>query len=69
MLKGNTLSLQPVHETDFDQLYNFHIDIDNRGEFFLRGFLAQPAFHKQFRETGFWGKDEGMLVMPFCKRM
>lgn len=63
MLKGKSISLRPVHETDLDQLYNFHIDIDNRGDFFPRGFLAQPAFHKQFQETGFWGKDDGMLVM------
>lgn len=63
MLKGKSIRLRTVHETDLDQLYHFHIDIDNRGDFFPRGFLSQPAFRKQFHETGFWGKDEGMLVM------
>lgn len=63
MLKGKSITLRPVRDTDLDPLYAYHIDIDNRGEFFPRGILAQPAFRKQFEETGFWGKDDGMLVM------
>jgi RimJ/RimL family protein N-acetyltransferase len=63
MLKGKSITLRPVGETDLDQLYTFHLDIDNRGEYFPRGILAQPAFHKQFQETGFWSKDDGMLVI------
>jgi [ribosomal protein S5]-alanine N-acetyltransferase len=63
MLKGKTITLRPVLETDLEQLYAFHVDIDNRGEFFPRGLLAQPAFQKQFQETGFWGKDEGTLLI------
>ena len=63
MLKGKAITLRPVRDTDLDQLYTYHIDIDNRGDFFPRGILAQPAFRKQFQETGFWSKDEGMLVI------
>ena len=63
MLKGNSITLRPVLDTDLDQLYSFHIDIDNRGDFFPRGLLSQPAFQKQFQDTGFWSKDEGMLVI------
>jgi RimJ/RimL family protein N-acetyltransferase len=63
MLKGKTITLRPVWEGDLDLLYAYHVDIDNRGDFFPRGIMAQPAFRKQFQETGFWTKDEGMLVM------
>ncbi|MFB3908825.1 MAG: GNAT family N-acetyltransferase [Candidatus Eisenbacteria bacterium] len=63
MLRGRSVTLRPVLETDLDPLYRFHIDIDNRGEFFPRGIVAQPAFRKQFLDSGFWTKDEGMLVM------
>jgi len=63
MLKGKTITLRPVRDTDLDQLYAYHIDIDNRGDFFPRGLLSQPAFQKQFQETGFWSKEEGMLVI------
>jgi ribosomal-protein-alanine N-acetyltransferase len=63
MLKGKSITLRPVRDTDLNQLYSCHIDIDNRGDFFPRGILSQPAFQKQFQDTGFWSKDEGMLVI------
>ena len=63
MLNGKSIALRPVRETDLDQLYAYHLDIDNRGDYFPRGVLAQPAFIRQFQETGFWSKDEGMLVI------
>ena len=63
MLKGKSILLRPVRETDLDQLYAYHADIDNRGDFFPRGILAEPVFRKRFQETGFWEKDDGMLLM------
>ncbi len=63
MLKGKLITLRPVREPDLDVLYTYHVDIDNRGDFFPRGIIAQTAFQKQYQETGFWNKDEGMLVI------
>ena len=63
MIKGKFIILRPVRDSDLNQLYSFHIDIDNRGDFFPRGLLSQPAFQKQFQDTGFWSKDDGMLVI------
>ena len=63
MLKGKSIILRPVHETDLDQLYAYHVDIDNRGDFFPRGILAESVFRKRFHETGFWEKDDGMLLL------
>jgi [ribosomal protein S5]-alanine N-acetyltransferase len=63
MLQGQSITLRPVRDTDLEQLYAFHVDIDNRGDYFPRGVLSQPAFRKQFQEDGFWSKDEGMLVI------
>jgi RimJ/RimL family protein N-acetyltransferase len=63
MLKGTSVTLRPVREADLEKLYGFHVSIDNRGEFFPRGILSQTAFHKQFHETGFWTKDEGLLII------
>lgn len=63
MLKGKSILLRPIRDADLDQLYAYHVDIDNRGEFFPRGILSQPAFRNQYQETGFWSKEEGMLVM------
>ena len=33
MRKGTSITLRPVRESDLNQLYAFHVDIDNRGEF------------------------------------
>ena len=63
MLKGTTITLRSVHESDLEQLYEFHTDISNRGEYYPQGFMSQPAFQKQFQENGFWGKDEGTLLV------
>lgn len=63
MLTGQIVTLRPVRDTDLDQLYRHHLEIDNRGDYFPRGVLAQPAFRRQFEESGFWAKDEGMLVI------
>jgi [ribosomal protein S5]-alanine N-acetyltransferase len=63
MLKGKSITLRPIRETDLDELYSFHIDIDNRGDFFPHGVIAQPTFQKRFQDTGFWSKDDGMLVI------
>ncbi len=63
MLKGTAIILRPVRETDLAELYAFHVDIANRGEFFPRGVLAQPAFDRQFHDTGFWSKEDGLLVI------
>jgi [ribosomal protein S5]-alanine N-acetyltransferase len=63
MLTGKSITLRPVRETDIDQLHTFHLDIDNRGKYFPRGVLSQPAFRKEFQETGFWSKEDGMLVI------
>ena len=63
MLKGKSITLRPVREADIDLLYTFHLDIDNRGDYFPRSVLSQPAFLKEFQETGFWSKEDGMLVI------
>jgi RimJ/RimL family protein N-acetyltransferase len=63
VIRGKTIHLRLVRDTDLEPLYAYHVDIDNRGEFFPRGMLSQPAFQKQFAEDGFWSKDEGMLVI------
>lgn len=63
MLKGNQIVLKPVRDTDIDQLYDFHLDIANRGEYFPVGVTAEPLYKRRYQETGFWQKDEGMLVI------
>lgn len=63
MLKGNVIRLRTVRETDLEALYQFHLDISNRGEFFPIGVMAEPAFKNRFQQTGFWQENDGMLII------
>jgi len=63
MLKGDVVRLRTVREADIDQLYDFHQDIVNRGQYFPTGVTAEPVFRRRFQETGFWQKTEGMLLI------
>jgi ribosomal-protein-alanine N-acetyltransferase len=63
MLQGAIIKLRPVREADLEEIYTFHLDIANRGEFYPRGIVSQSAFSKQMHETGFWGADDGMLLI------
>jgi len=63
MIKGKSITLRPVRESELDRLYDFHADIDNRGNFFPRGVVAHPIFRQRFQESGYWGKEDGMLVI------
>lgn len=63
MLKGEVINLRPIKEEDLEQLYEFHVDIENRGPYFPVGVMPEPVFKKKFSETGFWQDDDGMLIM------
>jgi ribosomal-protein-alanine N-acetyltransferase len=63
MLKGTSIALRPIRENDLAKLYDFHLDVDNRGDYYPRGIASEATFNQKFRETGFWGKDEGMLAI------
>ena len=63
MLNGKAVSLRLVRSADIDLLFERHLDIDNRGEFFPRGVLSESAFRREFEESGFWNTDDGMLAM------
>jgi RimJ/RimL family protein N-acetyltransferase len=63
MLKGEIIHLRLVREGDLDRLYQFHLDISNRGDYFPIGVQPEPAFKGAFQETGFWGDKEGLLLI------
>lgn len=69
MLVGSKVSLRPVRERDLDQLWDAHIDIANRGEFFPRGVTSEPAFRRGFAEHGMWQQDDGTLVITVDDRI
>ncbi len=63
MLTGETIRLRHVRERDLDTLYDIDADIANRGLYYPLGTKSEPEFKKAFQESGFWTKDEGMLLI------
>lgn len=63
MLKGDRISLRPIRELDLEMLWSLHADLSNRGPFYPQGVQSEPAFRRQFAETGFWTREEGTLLI------
>jgi [ribosomal protein S5]-alanine N-acetyltransferase len=63
MLRGGSVTLRPVRSTDLDPLYEAYVDIANRGAFFPLGVRSESNFRRDFTETGFWQREEGMLLI------
>jgi RimJ/RimL family protein N-acetyltransferase len=63
MLQGQRIGLRTVRAADLDELYERHVDIANRGDFFPLGVQSETKFRRGFEENGFWERDEGMLVI------
>jgi len=63
MLQGRQIQLRPVREGDLDAMYAAHANIADRGPHFPLGVLSEPAFRREFAESGFWRQDEGTLLI------
>ena len=63
MLTGKNVVLRPMRESDFDRAWAAHVDIANRGAFFPLGVTSEPTFRRHFSETGFWEREEGLLLV------
>lgn len=63
MLRGKQVTLRPIRAADVDEVYGHHIEIANRGDYFPINVMSESKFKKEFAESGFWDKDEGLLVM------
>jgi len=63
MLRGPSLHLRTVRESDLDGLHANLSNLEYRGSFFPLGLQSEPVFRRKFEEDGFWGQDEGMLLM------
>jgi [ribosomal protein S5]-alanine N-acetyltransferase len=63
MLRSDLLHLRPVQQRDLDELYRQFNTLEHRGAYFPMGLQAESAFRRRYEETGFWSKNEGMLLV------
>jgi ribosomal-protein-alanine N-acetyltransferase len=63
VLHSDSIRLRPVQKRDLEELYSGLNNLDYRGAFFPIGLHSEAKLHRDFGENGFWGKDEGMLLI------
>lgn len=63
MLQGKQVTLRPIRQADLDALYEAHVDVASRGAFFPLGVMSESTFKSRFAETGFWQREDGMLII------
>jgi RimJ/RimL family protein N-acetyltransferase len=63
VLTGERIRLRPVAAGNIDELWQRHVEIDNRGEFYPRGIVGETTFRKRFDDNGMWSRDEGTLLI------
>ncbi|MGD9701017.1 MAG: GNAT family N-acetyltransferase [Acidimicrobiia bacterium] len=63
MLRGNVIELRLVRESELGGLYELMSDLATRGPYFPSGVTSEPALRAAYAKNGFWGQDEGMLIM------
>jgi ribosomal-protein-alanine N-acetyltransferase len=63
MLRGERIGLRPMREADLDAFWAAQVDIRNRGAYFPLGVPSESKVRQEFAETGFWQREEGMLLI------
>jgi [ribosomal protein S5]-alanine N-acetyltransferase len=63
LLVGDLIRLRLVREQDLGALFELMTDLASRGAYFPLGVMSEPKLRAAFADNGFWGKDEGMLLM------
>jgi RimJ/RimL family protein N-acetyltransferase len=63
VLTGKNVVLRQFREADLDEAWAHHANIANRGDHYPLGVISEPAFRTKFGETGFWQRDEGVLLI------
>ena len=63
MLRGDRVSVRALQESDLTALIALQNDVALRGEFLSPVLINEPLFRKEFQETGFLTKSNGMLLV------
>jgi [ribosomal protein S5]-alanine N-acetyltransferase len=63
MLRGEKIQLRLVREADLETLFSCLTDIRSRGDYFPINIHSESWLRKQFHDSGFWGEDNGLLLI------
>src|SRR5262245_24427755 len=63
MIRGRTISIRPVRESDLATYLELDNDHARKGDFVMRRLRPEPVFRKEFQETGFLTEETGRLLI------
>jgi len=63
MIKGERVVLRTVREADLPALYALVSDVESRGPHLVPRLRSEPAFRKEFFDTGFFGDAQGRYLI------
>jgi RimJ/RimL family protein N-acetyltransferase len=63
MIRGRSIALRIVRESDLPALLDLDNDLDRRGAFVPNRLRPEPVFRKEFQETGFLTEEMGRLLI------
>jgi RimJ/RimL family protein N-acetyltransferase len=63
MLEGRNIILRLMAEEDLDEYLTLANNYSDYGEFSPPRFFAAGPYRKEFEEKGYWGEDEGIMLI------
>jgi RimJ/RimL family protein N-acetyltransferase len=63
MIRGKSISLRVVRESDLTALLELENDLERRGGFVPNRLRAEPVYRKEFHDTGFLAEDTGKMLI------
>jgi ribosomal-protein-alanine N-acetyltransferase len=63
MIRGRTIALRPMRESDLEAFLALDNDLERKGAFVPPRLRAEPVLRKEFQETGLLGDDAGRLLI------
>jgi Acetyltransferase (GNAT) family. len=63
MIRGNNVILRTVNPEELDYVYKLITDINRKGPYWHLQIPPLNKFREEYRETGFWSRDEGRMLI------
>ena len=63
MIRGQSIALRVIRESDVTTLLDLENDLERRGDFVPNRLRPEPIFRKEFQETGFLTEEMGKLLI------
>lgn len=63
MISGKKINLRNIGPHELNEVYNLITDINAKGPYWHLIIPSVREFHKEYEQSGFWGLDEGRMLI------